>query len=104
MDPVVKVYRLSQQGKLSKGWGMGDQLQRAVVSIPANIAEGCERLDAREHIHFLTIAKGSSGELHCLPIVATRLKYLSDDDSNDAIGDAREVSKMLKELINSLQV
>lgn len=40
MDLVVKVYRLSQQGQLSKDWGMRDQLQRAAVSIPANISEG----------------------------------------------------------------
>ena len=104
MDLVVKVYRLSQQGHLSKDWGMRDQLQRAVVSIPASIAEGYERAGRKEYIHFLTIAKGSSGELRCLLIAATRLKYFSDQDSNDAINDAREVSKMLKGLINSLQV
>jgi len=103
MDLVVKVYRLSQQGQLSKDWGMRDQLQRAVVSIPANIAEGYERAGRKEYIHFLTIAKGSSGELRCLLIAATRLKYLSDQGSNDAINDAREVSRMLKGLINSLQ-
>ena len=104
MDLVVKVYRLSQQGQLSKDWGMRDQLQRAAVSIPANISEGYERAGRKEYIHFLTIAKGSSGELRCLLIAATRLKYLSDHDSNEAINDAREVSRMLKGLINSLQV
>jgi four helix bundle protein len=103
-DLVVKVYRLSQQGQLSKHWGIRDQLQRAVVSIPANISEGYERAGRKEYIHFLTIAKGSSGELRCLLIAATRLKYFSDQDSNDAINDPREVSKMLKGLINSLQV
>ena len=61
MDLVVKVYRLSQQGQLSKDWGMRDQLQRAVVSIPANISEGYKRAGRKEYIHFLTVAKGSSG-------------------------------------------
>ena len=83
---------------------MRDQLQRAVVSIPANISEGYERAGRKEYIHFLTIAKGSSGELRCLLIAATRLQYLSDHESIDAINDAWEVSRMLKGLINSLQV
>jgi len=79
-------------------------MQRAAVSIPANISEGYERAGRKEYIHFLTIAKGSSGELRCLLIAATRLKYFSDQESNDAINDSREVSRMLKGLINSLQV
>jgi len=104
MDLVVKVYRLSQRGQLSKDWGMRDQLQRAAVSIPANISEGHERAGRKEYIYFLTIAKGSSGELRCLLIAATRLRYRGDHYSIDAINDAREVSRMLKGLINSLQV
>ncbi len=104
MDLVVKVYRLSQQGQLSKDWGMRDQLQRAAVSVPANISEGYERAGRKGYIHFLTIAKSSSGELRCLLIAAARLKYLSDQDSSDTINDSREVSRMLKGLINLLQV
>ena len=57
MDLVVKVYRLCQQSPLSKDWGMRDQLQRAAVSIPANIAEGYERGGRREYIRFLGISK-----------------------------------------------
>jgi four helix bundle protein len=58
MDLVVKVYRLSQQGQLSRDWGMRDQLQRAVVSVPANISEGYERAGRKEYIHFLYNRQG----------------------------------------------
>ena len=102
MDLVVKVYRLCQQCPLSKDWGMRDQLQRAAVSIPANIAEGYERGGRKEYIRFLAISKGSSGELRCLLTVAFQLNYFSKEAGNDVIKDAVEVSKMLKGLINSL--
>ena len=102
MDLVVKVYRLCQQSPLSKDWGMRDQMQRAAVSVPANIAEGYERGGRKEYIRYLTISKGSSGELRCLLTVACQLKYLSKEVGVDVINDAVEVTKMLKGLINSL--
>lgn len=102
MDVVVKVYRLGQQSPLSRDWGLRDQLQRAAVSIPANIAEGYERGSRKEYIRFLTISKGSSRELRCLLNVACRLEYLSKEVGTDVINDAVEISKMLKGLINSL--
>jgi len=102
MDLVAKVYRLYQQSPLSKDWGIRDQLQRAAVSIPANIAEGYERGGRKEYIRYLTISIGSAGGLRCLLTVACQLKYLSKEVGVDVINDAVEVSKMLKGLINSL--
>jgi four helix bundle protein len=50
-----------------KDYGLKDQMQRASVSIPSNIAEGFERQSNKEFIHYLYIAKGSCGELRTLP-------------------------------------
>jgi len=50
MALITQVYRLCQQGALSKDWGMRDQMQRAAVSIAANIAEGYERGSRKEYI------------------------------------------------------
>ena len=65
MDLVVKIYEICRAGELSKDWGLKDQLQRAAVSIPANIAEGFERGSRKEYHQYITIAKGSAGELRC---------------------------------------
>ena len=102
MDLVVKFCQICQDSPLSKDWEMRDQFQRAVVSIPALIAEGYERGSRKEYISFLTISKGSSGEVRCLLTVACQLKYLSKEVGNDVNSDSAEISKMLKGLINSL--
>ena len=104
MHLVVKVYQLCQQDPLSKDWGMRDQMQRSAVSIPANIAEGYERGSRKEYVHFLTISKGSSGELRCLLTVACQLDYVSKKVGDAVINDAVEISKMLRGLINSLRL
>jgi four helix bundle protein len=57
IDLVIKVYQLCQHSQLSKDWDMRDQLQKAAVSIPANIAEGYKRGSRKEYIRFLTISK-----------------------------------------------
>ena len=102
MDLVVKVYRLCQQSPLSKDWGMRDQMQRAAVSVPANIAEGYERDSKKELIRFLRIAKGSAGELRCLLRVASSLKYLDEEGADNLIRNSSEISRMLRAMANSI--
>ncbi len=70
IELVKQVYFLTAAGKLSKDFGLRDQLQRAAVSVPTNIAEGFERSSRKEYIRFLLIAKGSAGEVRSLLRVA----------------------------------
>ena len=56
---VKQVYLLTKQGEISRDFGLKDQLRRAAVSIPTNIAEGFERYSRKEYVNFLNIAKGS---------------------------------------------
>ena len=58
-----EIYRVSGKGPFAKDFGLRDQIQRASVSIMSNIAEGFERSGTGEFIQFLTIAKGSAGEM-----------------------------------------
>ena len=104
MALITQVYRLCQQGALSKDWGMRDQMQRASVSIAANIAEGYERGSRKEYIQFLNIAKGSVGELRCLPTISSRLHYADEAVLKNLSDDSEEISRMLKGLINSLRL
>lgn len=103
MTLVTRVYQQCQTGLLSKDWGLRDQVQRAAVSVPANIAEGYERGSRKEYLHFLYIAKGSVGELRCLLQVAASLGYLDQQLAGSLIEDSTEVSRMLKGLLNSLK-
>lgn len=102
MKLVMELYRNCQEGLLSKDWGLRDQMQRAAVSVPANIAEGYERDSKKELIHFLRIAKGSAGELRCLLRIASSLKYLDEEAANNLILNISEISRMLRAMANSV--
>ena len=91
----------------SKDFGLRDQMQRAAVSIPSNIAEGCERDSTPEFIKFLRYSKGSCGELRTQLYISDRVrKKLSQatlDGSREMTSETKELSKMLQGLINSLR-
>jgi len=61
-------------------YGLTSQLQRAAVSVPANIAEGYERNHRKEYLQFLFIAKGSLGELDTLLLLARDLSYMTVEE------------------------
>lgn len=76
MDLVPRIYELTRGFPKHETYALGDQMRRAAVSIPANIAEGQARQHPKEFLQHLAIAKGSLAELHTLLIVAQRLEYL----------------------------
>lgn len=87
IDFVKRVYLITDEGGLKRDFGLKDQLRRAAVSIPTNIAEGFERSSRKEYLLFLNIAKGSAGEMRSLCRVAFEVGYLSQrtyDDLRDA--------------------
>ena len=93
---------LYQGLKNCKDSGLYSQMTRAAVSIPSNIAEGAERKTDREFVRFLYIAKGSSAELRTQLYIAGKLKILPAEDAKKLIRECKELSKMLKGLINAL--
>ena len=100
---VKQVYLLTAEGKLHRDFGLRDQLQRAAVSIPTNIAEGYERASRREYLQFLHIAKGSAGEVRSLLRVALEVGYL-DQPRYDLLREAvLELSRYLSNQIRSLR-
>jgi four helix bundle protein len=95
MDLAVEVYRLSGRFPRDETYRLTAQVTRAVVSVPANIAEGHARSTARDYGHFLAIAKGSLMETETFLMLAIRLGYLTDDETGSTLGLITEVSKML---------
>ena len=71
------IYKVTSQGKISRDYGLKDQIQRAAVSVSSNIAEGFERGTKQEFIQFLYIARGSCGELRSQLYIAKEIGYLN---------------------------
>lgn len=86
----------------NKDFGFRDQMQRATVSIMNNIAEGFERTSQKEFAHFLSIAKGSCGEVRSTLYVAKELQYLPEEEYDSLHDLSIEISKMLATLIKKL--
>jgi len=74
---------------------MQDQVQRAALSIPSNVAEGYERNSNKEFVRFLNIAKGSCGELRTQLYISRKLDFLNKTEFDHLIGEAKEISAML---------
>ena len=99
IDLVVEVYRLTKKLPKEELYGLTNQLRRAAVSIPSNIAEGQGRNSAKEFLHFLSIARGSQKELETQLYVCTRLEYFTEEEASTAFNLCAEVGKMLNSLI-----
>lgn len=103
MDLVVECYRATEQFPKSETFGLGSQLQRAGVSIPANIAEGRARQHTKEFLQYLSIAYGSLAELETHILIAERLKYIDSDKSSDLVDKTATVGRMINGLRRSLK-
>ena len=100
---VVDVYQAAKLFPKTEQYALADQLKRAAVSIPSNIAEGAARQTKKEFIQFLYIAQGSASEIDTQLEVARRLNYITDEVKG--VLDARldTIGKMLTGLIKSLK-
>lgn len=103
IDFVVDTYKLTGKFPRAELYGLMSQLQRAVVSIPSNIAEGAGRLHTREFINHLGIARGSLYEAETQIIIAQRLGYVTEDDIKPLLGMIAELGRMLHGLLASLE-
>jgi len=102
IDLVKQIYLRTKEGELSKDFGLRDQLRRATISIPTNIAEGFERYSRKEYLNFLNIAKGSAGEVRSLLRVALEVGYLDQPTYTQLSNQAMELSRMLSNQIQSI--
>lgn len=93
------IYHLTWQFPKHEVYGLAQQMQRAVVSVPANIAEGCARKGSGEFIQFLYIAAGSLAEVETFVELARQLDYGEPSLYEPITLEAEEVGKMLYGLI-----
>ncbi len=103
IDLVPEVYRLIKRFPKEETYALADQVRRAAVSIPANIAEGQARQHTREFLQHLSVARGSLGELDTLLIVASRLGYLTEYESAELERSLLDLRRPLITLILRLR-
>lgn len=97
------VYHVTQDGPWSKDYGLRDQIRRAAVSSMSNIAEGFERQGDTEFGHFLSMAKGSAGEVRSQLYVALDSEYIDERVFAEGLALATEVSRMASALTTYLK-
>jgi four helix bundle protein len=96
---AVRIYKLTQKTAFLKDHGLKDQIQRAAVSIPSNIAEG-DNLDTdKQSVRHFYIARGSTAELRTQLIISLEIGYISSQEFESFDTDCDKISAMLTTLI-----
>ena len=103
MKLAAEVYRLTKKLPKDELFGLTNQLRRAAVSIPSNIAEGNGRDSTKEYLRFLYIARGSRAEVETQLLLCVKLGYLQESEIELALGLCTEVSKMLNTVISKFK-
>ena len=100
---AVLIYRITEREAFARDFSLKDQIQRASVSVMSNIAEGFERYSRSEFRQFLSIARGSVGEVRSQLHLAQSLGYVSREEFERAYNLCREVGNMIGGLRKSLE-
>ena len=103
MDAAAEIYGLAKKLPPTETFGLGNQLRRAVVSIPSNIAEGFGRGTKKDYACFLTMARGSAFETETQLLLCVRAQYLSEGEIRPALALLAEVGKMINAMLTKLR-
>lgn len=100
---TLTIYQATEQFPKQELFSLTNQIQRAAVSIPANIAEGCGKDSDAESKRYFSIAMGSSSELEYLLLLAKDLSYLQENLYQSIQNELVETRKMLNAFIQKLK-
>ena len=95
---VKMVYKLLEKFPKEEQYALCDQLRRAVISVPSNIAEGLGRYSSKEQIHFFEIAYGSLREVDCQMDLAHDLGYITAEEVREVVDQIRLLSALISGL------
>jgi four helix bundle protein len=102
MDMTVMLYRIVKNLPKEEIYSLSDQMRRAAMSIPSNIAEGFGRNSTKEYIHFLYITKGSVCELETQLMLCVKIKYLTETEIQPIMDLLDEIGKMITTIIKTI--
>ena len=100
---TANIYKSTASGLFARDYGLRDQIHRAAVSSMSNIAEGFERDGNKEFLQFLSIAKGSTGEVRSQLYVALDTGYLNQPHFNELFANAEDASRLIAGFMRYLQ-
>ena len=98
-----EIYTITNYEVFAKDFGLKDQIRRSAISVPSNISEGFERDSQKQFLYFLTIAKGSCGELRTQLHLAFELGYISHKELEELRELCIQTSKQLSGFISYLK-
>ena len=102
MELTQKIYIVTKKLPKEEIYSLTNQMRRAAVSIPSNIAEGQSRNSTKEFMQFLSIARGSKAELETQLLLCLKIGYLDDADISELMELSTEIGKMLNTLVRKL--
>ncbi|MCZ4317826.1 four helix bundle protein [Aequorivita viscosa] len=100
---VIDIYKTTASFPKSEQFNFTSQINRATLSIPTNIVEGCGRETQKELVRFLYISSGSAHELEYLIQAATELNFIDSNESLKLLSEVAEIKKMLYALIQTIK-
>jgi four helix bundle protein len=100
---VREIYSMSGAGLFGRDFVLRDQIRKASISILSNISEGFERNGTREFLQFLSVAKGSAGEVKSQLTIALDQKYISPDEFRKAFQSLNEIGSLIGGLMRYLR-
>jgi len=103
IDLCESVYRVTERFPADERFGLTNQMRRASVSVPSNVAEGHCRAHTKEYIQFIHHSRGSLGEIDTQLEIARRLKFLPEPDAAQLFETVDHVQRMLSSLTRSLK-
>ena len=101
-DYAIYIYQLLKNYPPFEQYALCDQMRRAAISIPSNIAEGLGRMSVKERIHFLEIAFASLSEVSCQLDISYSLGYITEEELSVGENKAQHLSKVMSGLKNYL--
>ena len=103
MALAEQIYSLTNLLPDGEKYALSNQMRRAAISIPSNIAEGHSRCSKNEYVHFLSIARGSLSELETQILLGEQIEYYNQSQTAAALELCGEIQKMLSKMINTLK-
>jgi four helix bundle protein len=100
-DRAVFIYKITGKGAFSKDFSLKDQIRKAAVSMPSNIAEGDDSGTDKQCVNYFYIARGSSAEVLTQTIISFEINYIGKEDFDHIENECRAISGMLTRLIKA---